>query len=101
MTTHAAPTSDAELIGLVRAAIETAGTPLSASAIGKKLPRAYKPVVKTLGPFLDQQAAHGRLHRFAKGKITAYGVEAPEQFARRAVVDAVSETPRTWTELKK
>jgi hypothetical protein len=101
MTTHAAPPSDAELIGLVRAAIETAGAPLSASAIGKKLPRHLKRDAKTLAVLLDEHAAHGRLHRFAKGRATSYGLDAPHEFARKAVLDAVSEGPRTWAELKK
>jgi hypothetical protein len=101
MTTPEAATAEAELIGLVLRALEGAGGPISASALARTLPRPFKRDAKALTPLLDEHARRGRWHRFAKGKTASYGLEPPDDVARRAVLGTVAEAPRSWAELKK
>lgn len=101
MTTPVAATTDAELLEVVRKAIEKAGAPLSATKLNGMLPKSLRQGAKKLHDFLEGQTTRGVLHRYAKGKSVAFGLEAPEAFARQAVLDAAGDEPESWTNLKK
>lgn len=101
MSTHSTVTADDELVGLIHRALEKAGGPLSASTLARQIPKPFKRDARALTAVLDDEAARGRLHRLVRGKSTSYGQEPAEAVARRELAGAVSDAPKTWSDLKK
>ena len=104
MATQCTPgTPDSDLKQVVWSLLCGAEEPWTASQLSSRLEGSLKRLSRQLPALLDEQARAGRLVRFApfRGKAPRYWTRDHASYARGLIQGALSEKPRTSSDLEK
>jgi hypothetical protein len=88
---------------MVLKSLRIAGEPMAATALWRQIPKTYRPSKNQLPALLDRAVSAGTLFRFAPyvSKAPRYFDLPVEQYAKRVILDAVSNAPLTAGDVNK
>lgn len=90
-----------ELDALIRSALERVPGAASAAQVHRALPRAARPTPSEVSERLAALASAGAVHRWPGGRSPLFSARRYEDHLRERIASAVSERPRTESDLRK